>query len=53
LTSKLFTIYLPQAFGVYFFVAIVLAFIVAGALGMLVEWALLIRHTNRYQFALT
>lgn len=47
LTSKLFTTYLPQAFGVYFFVAVVLAFIVAGALGMLVEWALIRRLYKR------
>ncbi len=47
LTSKLFTTYLPLAFGVYFFVAVVLAFIVAGALGMLVEWALIRRLYKR------
>ena len=47
LTSKLFTTYLPQAFGVYFFVAVVLAFIVAGALGMLFEWALIRRLYKR------
>src|SRR6195952_4427322 len=43
LTSKLFTTYLPAAFGIYFFVAIVLAFIVAGALGMVVERVLISR----------
>jgi urea transport system permease protein len=43
LTANLFQIYLPQAFGIYFFVAIVLAFLASGALGLLVEWAL-IRH---------
>lgn len=43
LTSMLFQAYLPQIFGIYFFVAIILAFFASGALGMLVEWAL-IRH---------
>ncbi len=33
----------PALFGVYFYVAIVLAFCVSGAVGMVVEWAL-IRH---------
>ncbi len=47
LTSKLFTTYLPAAFGIYFFVAIVLAFIVAGALGMLVERVLISRLYKR------
>ncbi len=46
LTSKLFAFYLPALFPVYFFVAMILAFIAAGALGMLVEWAL-IRHLYR------
>src|SRR5712664_3326893 len=35
--------YLPSLFGGYFFLAMVLAFIASGSLGMLVEWAL-IRH---------
>ena len=43
LTSTVFTTYIPFAFPVYFLVAVVLAFIVAGLLGMLVEWTL-IRH---------
>ncbi|WP_373085626.1 urea ABC transporter permease subunit UrtB [Sneathiella sp.] len=43
LTSNLFAEYLPALFSMYFFLAMILAFIVAGALGMLVEWAL-IRH---------
>ena len=34
---------MPWLFGGYFFVAMILAFIASGALGMLVEWAL-IRH---------
>ena len=43
LTSNFFQSYLPSLFAGYFFLAMVLAFIAAGALGMLVEWAL-IRH---------
>ncbi len=46
LTSKLFALYLPALFPIYFFVAMIFAFIAAGALGMLVEWAL-IRHLYR------
>ncbi|WP_442771904.1 urea ABC transporter permease subunit UrtB [Paenirhodobacter enshiensis] len=43
LTSKLFAAFLPGLFGLYFFVAMILAFIASGGLGMAVEW-LLIRH---------
>ncbi|VTZ49459.1 Urea ABC transporter, permease UrtB [Methylocella tundrae] len=43
LTSKFFQAYLPALFPIYFFLAMILAFIASGALGMLVEW-LLIRH---------
>ncbi|MEZ5582198.1 MAG: urea ABC transporter permease subunit UrtB [Candidatus Competibacteraceae bacterium] len=43
LCSTLFEAYLPALFDVYFFVAMALAFLAAGSLGMLVEWAL-IRH---------
>lgn len=43
LTSNVFSDYMPSLFGSYFFVAMILAFIAAGALGMFVEWAL-IRH---------
>jgi urea transport system permease protein len=43
LCSHLFEAYLPDLYGGYFFVAMLIAFIVAGALGLLVEW-LLIRH---------
>jgi urea transport system permease protein len=43
LTSHLFQTYVPGAFGGYFFVAMAVAFVVSGALGLLVEWAL-IRH---------
>lgn len=41
LTSQLFTTYLPSLFSIYFFVAVILAFCAAGALGMLVEWTLI------------
>ena len=43
MTSNVFQHYLPALFAGYFFVAMALAFIASGALGMLVEWAL-IRH---------
>jgi urea transport system permease protein len=43
LTSNLFQAYLPSLFSGYFFLAMILAFLASGALGMLVEWAL-IRH---------
>ncbi len=43
LCSRVVHDYAPALFGVYFYVAIVLAFCVSGAVGMLVEWAL-IRH---------
>jgi urea transport system permease protein len=46
LCSKLFAAFLPGAFAIYFFVAIVLAFCASGLLGMAVEWAL-IRHLYR------
>ncbi|MFN0263986.1 urea ABC transporter permease subunit UrtB [Tepidamorphus sp. 3E244] len=42
-TSQFFAAFLPDLFGAYFFIAIVLAFIVSGSLGMLVEWGI-IRH---------
>ena len=42
-TSQFFLNFLPSLFSGYFFVAMILAFIAAGALGMLVEWAM-IRH---------
>ncbi len=47
LTSKLFTTYLPGVFAGYFFVAIVLAFLASGALGMAVEWVLIRRLYKR------
>ena len=43
LTSNTFQHYLPSLFSGYFFLAMALAFLASGALGMLVEWAL-IRH---------
>src|SRR6201990_418079 len=43
MTSNGFQQYLPSLFPGYFFVAMTLAFIASGLLGMLVEWAL-IRH---------
>jgi urea transport system permease protein len=43
MTSHAFQTYLPSFFGAYFFVAMAIAFIVSGTLGLLVEWAL-IRH---------
>ena len=46
LCSRLVHDHAPGLFAVYFYVAIVLAFAVAGAFGMLVEWAL-IRHLYR------
>jgi urea transport system permease protein len=42
-TSQFFQASLPALFGGYFFIAMVLAFVAAGLLGMLVEWGL-IRH---------
>jgi len=46
LCSSFFQEYLPSLFGIYFFVAMILAFIASGALGMAVEW-LMIRHLYR------
>lgn len=43
LLSNLFSDYIPALFSVYFFVAMLVAFVVAGALGALMEWAI-IRH---------
>ncbi|MEL7172073.1 MAG: urea ABC transporter permease subunit UrtB, partial [Pseudomonadota bacterium] len=41
--ASVFEAYMPALYGGYFFVAMILAFFAAGALGMLVEWGL-IRH---------
>jgi urea transport system permease protein len=46
MTSNVFEAFLPGLFGIYFFVAMILAFLASGALGMLVEWGL-IRHLYR------
>ncbi|MBN2865098.1 MAG: urea ABC transporter permease subunit UrtB [Thiotrichales bacterium] len=43
LTSNLFSTFIPELFGIYFFVAIILAFIGTFILGSIVEWSL-IRH---------
>ena len=43
LCSHLFSEYLPWAYPGYFFFAMLMAFLVSGALGLLVEWAM-IRH---------
>ncbi|ROQ20809.1 amino acid/amide ABC transporter membrane protein 1 (HAAT family) [Marinimicrobium koreense] len=43
LTSNLFSQWIPDWYGSYFFVAMALAFLAAALLGMLVEW-LMIRH---------
>src|ERR1700758_5888171 len=43
LCSHLFEAYFPGLYSGYFFVAMAVAFIASGALGLLVEW-LLIRH---------
>lgn len=41
LTSNFFSSYLPALFPIYFFIAMILAFIASGALGMLVEWGMI------------
>jgi urea transport system permease protein len=41
LTSHIFQNYLPGLYAGYFFVAMIVAFIVSGALGLLVEWGLI------------
>jgi urea transport system permease protein len=46
LTSNVVSNYLPGLFNMYFFIAMILAFIVTFLLGALVEWAL-IRHLYR------
>ncbi|MGZ2257177.1 urea ABC transporter permease subunit UrtB [Roseobacter sp. A03A-229] len=43
LMSNLFADYMPALFSMYFFVAMILAFIASGLLGLFVEWAM-IRH---------
>ncbi|WP_342108375.1 urea ABC transporter permease subunit UrtB [Methylobacterium sp. SI9] len=41
LCSTVFQTYLPALFPIYFFIAMGLAFLASGALGMLVEWGLI------------
>jgi urea transport system permease protein len=43
LTANIFQSYLPGLFGVYFFVAMIVAFIASGVLGLAVEWLLIRR----------
>ena len=43
LMSNLFSAYVPGLYGIYFFVAMIFAFMASGALGLLVEWGI-IRH---------
>ncbi len=43
MTSTFFQAHLPALFSIYFFIAMILAFLACGALGMFVEWAM-IRH---------
>ena len=47
LTSQAFQSYLPSLFSIYFFVAVVLAFLASGLLGLLVEWSLIRRLYHR------
>jgi urea transport system permease protein len=46
LTSHAFRSFLPSGYPTYFFVAMAVAFVVSGALGLVVEWVL-IRHLYR------
>src|ERR1700755_3718527 len=41
MTANAFQHFLPSLFPGYFFLAMILAFIASGALGMLVEWGLI------------
>jgi urea transport system permease protein len=43
LTSNVFKSYAPGLFAIYFFVAIIIAFLASGALGLAVEWLLIRR----------
>jgi urea transport system permease protein len=43
LTSHLFQTHIPALYATYFFVAMTVAFVVSGALGLAIEW-LMIRH---------
>ena len=46
--SNLFSEYLPGIYASYFFIAMIVAFFVSGALGAFVEWAM-IRHLYHRQ----
>src|ERR1044071_4429443 len=39
--SQFFLNYIPSLFSIYFFLAMILAFIASGALGMFIEWAMI------------
>lgn len=41
LTSNAFQTYIPDHFGAYFFVAMAVAFVASGLLGLVVEWAMI------------
>ena len=43
LTSNIFADFIPGLYGIYFFIAMIIAFLASGALGLLVEWGM-IRH---------
>lgn len=47
LTSTVFSNYLPGLFNIYFFIAMILAFLATFALGALVEWSLIRRLYKR------
>jgi len=47
LTSHVFQSYFPAGFTGYFFVAMIVAFITSGALGLLVEWTIIRRLYSR------
>lgn len=47
ITSRFFAEYLPDIFGIYFFIAMIIAFLAAGALGALCEWAMIRRLYRR------
>ena len=47
LTATVIQSYVPALFSIYFFLAMVLAFLAAGALGMAVEWLLIRRLYKR------
>ena len=43
ITSNIFESYIPSLFGIYFFIALILSFVITAALGIVVEY-LMIRH---------